>query len=307
MADKMQRRLDEEKEKFDKLNLKRDSIKNAYLHHKKNNENKHRKTLNEYDRFYKKFTEYFNENDSCTTITKLAVEDWLSKIKKLPFQKNIIHVYGKQLNNFLNFLFEYNYIPMFKISSTVMTRPKVKEKIIFSREDLDEIFDNLSTKNQNFKTLIYTAFYTGLRSSDILSIKAEDIDLEKQVMSYYSPKRKTHRRIAFHSELVPIFSSRIEELKTGPIVRFENTENVSKAFVRYMKKLNFDDKGYSLRTFRKTFQTLSSAYGMDQIVTDELVGYEHQKTSNKYYVHISLQRQLNELKKFRKPEKGDVY
>lgn len=331
MAEEMQKRLDEEKEKFDKLNLKRDSIKNAFIHHKTNNAHKHKKTLMDYDRFYKKFTETFNENDSCTVITKASVEKWLNELKKLTLQQNTIHGYGKQLNNFLNFLFEYNYIPMFKINRNVKTRPQVKEKIILSREDLDEIFKDLDgyipdsrakkvkgkkedlkdekllIKNSNFKTMVYLAFYTGLRSSDLLSILAEKVDLESGVVSYYSPKRKTYRRVAFHPELLPILKTRIKEVKSGPVLNYQNTENMGKAFRRYLKDIKLNGKGYSLRSFRKTFQTLASAYGMDQAVTDELVGYEHQKTSSKYYVRISIERQLNELKKFRRPKKGDVY
>lgn len=155
--------------------------------------------------------------------------------------------------------------------------------------------------------MIYLAFYTGLRSSDILSIKAEKVDLENRVMSYYSPKRKVYRRIAFHSELLPILRSRIKEVKIGPVLDYKNIENMRRAFYRYMKDLNLRNKGYTLRTFRKTFQTLASAYGMDPAVTDELVGYEHQKTSNRYYVRISLERELMELKKFHRPQKGDIY
>jgi integrase len=331
MANEMQNKLDEEKEKFEKLNLKRDSIKNAFKQHKENNAFKHEKTLRDYDRFYKKFTETFNENDSCTVITKMSVEKWLNEIKKLPLQPNTIHGYGKQLNNFLNFLFEYSYIPMFRISKNVRTRPQVKEKIIFAREDIDEIFNKLEgyypdsknktnkdkdsapkdkellVKNSNFKTMIFLAFYTGLRSSDILSILAEKIDLENRIISYYSPKRKVYRRIAFHSELLTVLKERIKEVKTGPLLDYKSIENMGRAFYRYMKDLKLRSKGYTLRTFRKTFQTLASAYGMDPAVTDELVGYEHQKTSHRYYVRISFERQLKELNKFHKPQKGEVY
>jgi hypothetical protein len=98
------------------------------------------------------------------------------------------------------------------------------------------------------------------------------VDLENRVMSYYSPKRKVYRRIAFHSELLPILRTRIKEVKTGPVLDYKNIENMGRAFYRYMKDLNLRNKGYTLRTFRKTFQTLASAYGMDPAVTDELVG-----------------------------------
>ena len=70
----------------------------------------------------------------------------------------------------MNFLFEYNYTPMFKINREVKTKPEVKEKIIFTDEDLSEVLNGLKGKNSNFQTTIFLLAYTGLRPSDILNI-----------------------------------------------------------------------------------------------------------------------------------------
>lgn len=58
-------------------------------------------------------------------------------------------------------------------------------------------------------------------------------------------------------------------------MEYESNENVEKAFMRYLKKLGLKEKGYTLRTFRKAFQTLESFYEIDPVVTYKLVGYEH--------------------------------
>ena len=59
---------------------------------------------------------------------------------------------------------------MFKINREVKTRPEVKEKIIFTDEDLQKVVKGLKEKNSNFQTMIFLLMYTGLRSSDILNI-----------------------------------------------------------------------------------------------------------------------------------------
>ena len=279
------------------------TIRQAYDHMLKNNQNKSAKTIKDYERFYKKFTECFDENQQCVTINKINVEEWLNQIKQLPFALNTIHGYGKQLIHFLNFLFEYNYTPVFKINREVRTKPEIKEKIIFSDEDIKKIFNGLKSKNSNFETTIYLLFYTGLRSSDILNINKGRIDLKNRILYYYSPKRKKHREIAFHSELVPVLKSRIKNLKTMQLLDYKNVESLGRAIKRYMKDLKIETKGYTARTFRKTFISLCrSRYDMDASIVRELVGHEHGNTTDRYYNQISIKKMKDELKKFKKPK-----
>ena len=273
-----------------------------YDHFLRNNQNKNPKTKKDYERFFKKFTETFDENTPCSSINKLLVEDWLNEIKQLPLAKNSIHAYGKQLVHFMNFLFEYNYTPMFKINREVKTKPEIKEKIVFRDEDIYKIFDGLKEKNSNFKTMIYLLFYTGLRSSDILTITKQKIDLENRIINYYSPKRKKHREIAFHEDLVPVLRDRINEISTEQLLDYYRVENLGRAISRYMITIKLDDKNYTARTFRKTFITLCrSRYDMDASVVKELVGHEHGNTTDRYYNQISISKMKNELLKFKRP------
>lgn len=185
------------------------------------------------------------------------------RLKQLPLAQNTIHGYGKQLTHFLNFLFEYSYTPMFKINREVKTKPEVKEKVTFSDKDIIKIFDNLVEKNSNFITTIYLLFYTGLRSSDIMTITKENIDLKNRIINYYSPKRKKYREIAFHEDLVPILKNRISEIEGEQILNYSRVENLGKAVTRYIEFLGLR-KEYTARTFRKTFITLCrSRYAID--------------------------------------------
>lgn len=305
-AEKYAKRLQEELRRryreMKQIGVRRITLKDAFDHFLRNNQYKHSKTIKDYNRFYKKFTESFPEDQVCTQINKLAVEDWLNELKKLPLALNTIHAYGKQLNHFLNFLFEYNYTPMFRINRQVKTRPEIKEKIIFSDDHLHKIVSNLKKKNSNFKTAAYLLHYTGLRSSEILSITADKIDLKNQIINYYSPKRKKYREIAFHKNLVPILRKRLKELKTNEVLCYSSVENLGKAVTRYLEELKLNKCGYSARTFRKTFITLCrSRFDMDASIVRELVGHEHGNTTDKYYNQITISKMREELKKFKYP------
>ena len=299
-AEKLQNELTKRYNESKQLGVKNVRLKDAFEHFLHVNEGKHPKTIKDYKRFYNLFTSYFDEEQPCVLINKLSVEDWLLNVRKLHLSQNTIHGYGKQCNHFLNFLFEYNYIPMFRINRSVKTKPEVKDKIVFKDEHIKKILENLDGKNWNFKTAVLLLFYTGLRSSDVLSIRSDKIDIDKQVLNYYSPKRKKYRSIAFHKELVPVLMERMKQIGIGPLLDYENIENLGKAVHRYLIELHLDGNGYSARTFRKTFITLCrSRFGMDASIVRELVGHEHGNTTDRYYNSITEEAMRNELKKFK--------
>ena len=305
-AKQLQAVIDREHRKQGEIGIKRVTLKEAFAHFKRNNQNKHPKTIADYDRFYKKFTEKFDKNFACSSLNKIKVEEWLNEIKRLKLAQNTIHGYGKQLNHFLNFLFEYNYTTPFKINREVKTRPQVKEKIIFSDVALDKIVSGLSEKNSNFTTAITLLLYTGLRSSDILTISVENIDIENRILKYYSPKRKKYREIAFHKKLVPVLKSRAREVNSGKLFNYSCVENLGRAITRYLDDLGLYTKENTARTFRKTFISLCrSRYNMDASIVRELVGHEHSNTTDKYYNQISIESMKVELEKFEMPKIKD--
>ncbi|MHB8930239.1 MAG: tyrosine-type recombinase/integrase [Melioribacteraceae bacterium] len=300
MAKKFGDELQKEKDKNKNLGITRKTIGTAFEHFLNNNLHKHPKTIVDYHRFFNRFKQTFNEDGTCATIKKLACESWLNELKKLDYKKNTIFGYYKQFNHFLNFLFEYNYIPMFKINRDVKPKVENVEKIIISLEDLALIFTMLNDekKTDNFKHLIYILYYTGLRASDVLSIKIEDVDITNHTFKYFSPKRKVYREIAFHKDLVVCF----EEIKSrklqGSIVDYGTVDTLQRAISRYMESIELTTKKYSSRSFRKTFVTIARRNKMDESIVKELVGHAHTSTTDKFYNKIDLDQMKEELLKY---------
>ena len=192
---------------------------------------------------------------------------------------------------------------MFRINKDVRTKPEVKEIIVFKDEDLQKIFDNLKTKNSNFRTMISLAYYTGLRSTDMLSINIEKINFENNSISYYSPKLKKWYIVPFHKHLTSVLKERMQDKKTGKLLEYTDDSDMCKAFNRYLTELELTGKGYTMRTFRKTFITLCrSRYNMNASIVRELVGHEHGNTADRYYNEISIDNMRVELLKFRRPK-----
>jgi len=297
LADDLQTQMDKQKKEFATNNLvKGANIKYAFDHFKRLNSNKDKKTIKDYDRFYKLFKKYFNEDGPCTVINKLSAEDWIMSVRKIGKAQNTIFGYFKQFRHFYNFLFEYNYTPMFKINKDIVPRAEVKDVIVFSDSDLQKIFDGLKYKNLNFKAMINLAYYSGLRSSDLLTLSVEKTNLEGGYFNYYAKKNKKWRTVPYHKALSEILIQVIEKRKSGQLLNYRNVENMNKALHRYLIKLGLDKRGYSMRTFRKTFITNASTK-MDLSTVSKLVGHQQINTTAKYYTKVDQRRQKIQLDK----------
>jgi integrase len=273
------------------------TIKDCYNHFKVQLAGKSKSTQDEYERFYKRFTDHFPETIDCKKITRPEIEKYLASIKALPkLQRNTKHIYYKNTKRFLNFLFDNEYIPFFKISKDFYIKPEVKDILVFEISDIKIILESLPKKNGNFQTMIYLLLYTGLRPSDLINVRVEDINFIEATLKYYSPKTDEHRTVPIHQELIPLLKNRVDEIQIGKLIQYSQIRNMGKAFQRFaeLKGLNPD---YNLRTFRKTFISLSHDAGVDLATVSKLVGHSNISTTSKYYHKLSLARQNSEINK----------
>ncbi|MBK7867200.1 MAG: site-specific integrase [Ignavibacteriales bacterium] len=69
-----------------------------------------------------------------------------------------------------------------------MTKPEVCPKVVFEKKDIITLFNMVEEERDGLKILIYLAFYTGLRPSDLYNINVEDINIGENSLRYYSQK-----------------------------------------------------------------------------------------------------------------------
>lgn len=298
IAKEFQNEINDTYNRFNSAGVKVITLEVAYDHFKKLNSDKHPKTKSEYDRFYNLFTTQYSKDLPCMNINKLETEQWLMKVKLLDKKQNTKRNYYKVLKKFLGFLFEYNYCLPFKLNKEVTIPAEIRPIEIFRDEDVKIIFKHLHTRSRNFQTLVWMLFYTGLRPSDIINISIEDIDLKNQILRYYSIKTDEHFILPIHNQLLQFLKDRINELKSGHLLDYSNSTNMSKAFRRYLLDIKIPAKKYTLRTFRKSF--ISSAYksGIDLAMVSKLVGHKQITTTSRYYNKIEISQQhlaLNKL------------
>ena len=285
------------------LEYREGSIEDAFTRFKELNLNKSKSTKDTYEYFYDYLKRYFDASQSCRVFNKLTSEAflaWLSSKKDLG--QNTKYGIQKNFIKFLNFLFEYEYLPkVFKLNKDARVKPYIGEPIIFSDNDRSKILSELvpQEKNENFILMIYLLMYSGLRPSDIINITVEQIDLSKMEMRYFSSKIGNWFVRPIHKNIKNILKNRIEEIETGRLFEYSEVKNMGKAFRRYLEDIELDDRGYDLRTFRKDFISRSQEAGVPINVTATLVGHTNIKTTMTYYTKLSSKHLKNELKKLK--------
>jgi len=289
--------------KIETLEFKEGTIGDAFDRFKELNSNKSKSTKATYEYFFKYFKKYIDVSNSCLVLTKLKSEAFLSWLFKLEsLEQNTKYGIQKNFVKFLNFLFEYEYLPkFFKLNKDVRIKPLIKEPIIFSDKDRKKIISELAKqkKNENFQLMIYLLMYSGLRPSDIINLTVEQIDLDKMEMRFYSSKTGNWFIRPIHNNVKTILAKRIKGNKSERLFDYSEVQNMGKAFQRYLSAIGLAGKNYDLRTFRKDFISRSQEAGVPINVTASLVGHNNIQTTMTYYTKLSSKHLKKELQKLK--------
>ena len=317
-AKKMQREFDEiSKEEQKKITrpkkeFLRSTIAEAKEKFYKMNSNRKSSTIKTYDYFFRKFLngKHFRINDNVNVINKTNVEEWLLWLGSLNLSQNTLFDLSKNLKKFVRFLQEYGYIETFSLNSDLTYKMPAGEIVVFSQEDIQLMLEHVKEKSEQFQITFYLLLFTGLRPTDLLNSKVKDLNVKKLTFSYYSPKVDKYQTIAITSELVeniyPLIRNKNPEDK---LVQYADLHNIGRAFRQFIKEMGLSNKGYTLRTFRKTFISIAYEKGVDYVTLSRLIGHSNIRTTAKYYTQFSLAKQHEEVNKisFYKNEKATIY
>lgn len=114
-------------------------------------------------------------------------------------------------------------------------------------------------------------------------------------------KSKTFREVPFHPDLLPYLSEAVNNIQKGKILDYANETNLGKAISRYFEEIKINGKGYSARTFRKTFITLCrNEFNIDATILRELIGHSHRNVMDNHYNEVTIENMRRELLKFRR-------
>jgi integrase len=152
-----------------------------------------------------------------------------------------------------------------------------------SSEEATMLFENCA---DHLKPIVLTALYTGMRKSEILKLKWEDVDLNQRIIFVRYTKNNQVREIPINNLLTDVLKS--IKFKSPYVFCNENGRpyaNVRKSFASALRKACIED--FRFHDLRHTFASHLVMSGVDLMTVKELLGHKTIKMTLRY-AHLSL-------------------
>ena len=262
-----------------------------------------------YEGAYKKCGSLYNMrmHEIVTTHMQNVVNEYADKSKST--QNNLLKLFHAiykiaDKNNFV----EKDYSKFVEITS----EKESKEKKPFTREEVQVVWDNLEWVHKSERKSavsgvalmdsVVIMLYTGMRISELLELKAEDIRLEERWIDLRGTKTAAARRIVpVHKKIIPLIKRRIVLNSTGYI--FRNNKDKKIDYNGYLTSF-FEPMcdAFSMRhtphECRHSFATYAAASRMNPILVKKIIGHSAQDLTQDTYTHAMIEDLVAEIDKY---------
>jgi integrase len=144
--------------------------------------------------------------------------------------------------------------------------------------------------NDQLTDIITFGLNTGMRKSEILSLKIQEIDFARKVCTVMKSKNKEKRGIPLNASAMEILIRRSTIIAiSGFVFATSNgtkimTRNLNRAFTKAVKKA--DIKDFRFHDLRHTFATRLCQSGIDLYVISRLLGHKSIQMTTRYSHHF---------------------
>ncbi len=200
------------------------------------------------------------------------------------------HTYVNQAVSSIKFLY-HDMLKRFDMSFNI-PRPKKEQKLpdVLSREDVLKIL--YSVKNIKHRAILFMTYSSGLRVSEVVRLRVEDIDSTRMLVHVRQGKGRKDRFSVLSELALQVLRDygRKYRLRTW-LFPGEDSENhltersVQKIFERAKIEVGIS-KNVSVHSLRHSFATHLLEAGTDLRYIQELLGHQHSKTTE-IYTHVS--------------------
>jgi site-specific recombinase XerD len=185
--------------------------------------------------------------------------------------------------------------------------PRPKKPLLLPRllneTELTRLFNALS--NKKHKAMLFTAYSSGLRVSEIVNLKISDIDSGRMQILVRSAKGKKDRYVNLSPLLLDILRQYIKEYKPAPGVYLFESEQTLKAYPTRTVQQIFSNarrkagirKEVGIHSLRHSFATHLLDKGTDIRYIKDLLGHFNIRTTERY-LHVSKKQLVNIISPF---------
>lgn len=271
----------------------------SYRGYTKNTKDTYIRNVKVFMRYYTKPIEELTEEDILKFMKYLSEERKLKNRTVNIYNSSIRFMYEVTLNKMLNF----KQIPLFKV------RKKIPDML--TKEEIKTIFDNC--KNLKHKAMFMTIYGGGLRVTELVKIRANDIDSKEMRIFIKDGKGERDRYTILSDENLRILREYYLKYKPKnpegylfPSDRKSKKAHadrnaVERAFTKLCKTTCKINKKVTVHTLRHCFATHLYEAGVELVRIQELLGHASVRSTIDY-LHVAnmnkgLRSPLDELLK----------
>lgn len=153
----------------------------------------------------------------------------------------------------------------------------VKEINIFTPQEIQELWNNVGT--EYFDDMPLILLYTGLRISELLNIKIEDINIPERYIFIPDSKTKNGiRKVPIHEKIVPLLEKRYNEEQTYLFLNPRSKKQ--QTYTNFIK--NHWKLEHTRHEARHTFVSAITKVVPDRIIIKLIVGHSKGDITDKY-------------------------
>ena len=252
--------------------------------------NKSNRTIATYRSLINKFLHHFKGSD----IKLLPAEEIREYIFSTLDVDHYSRSYQNQLINSLKRYYEYIYGR--KFDDFELPRPKKRQRLpnVISREDIQTMLD--ATRNIKHKTILGILYGCGLRLSEAIDLKTDNIDFKRKVI-FVTGKGDKQRMIPIGNNLVKQIKNyqRSYRPKVYLFNGYGSLQYSGKSIQNIVKNKALEvgiKKNVTPHTFRHSFATHLLEDGVDLRIIQELLGHSSSRTTE-IYTYVSRKNLMN--------------
>lgn len=172
--------------------------------------------------------------------------------------------------------------------------PKSEKKlpVVLSVEEMQKMFDVCT--NKKHKVILALLYSTGMRVSELINLKWENIDRSRMIINIIQGKGKKDRQVALSKDLIPLLEDYYREYKTKIYVlngQFPEKElrysdrSIGEVIKQLAEKAGINKRVYTHLMRHNSFTHMLEA-GVDLSIIQKLAGHSNINTT-RIYTHIS--------------------
>ena len=278
-------------------------------------------TLKAYQANLEAFEVFITEQGSLETIEEVSygeIRAWIVSLIQFGNSPRTVNRKLSALRSYYKFLLRIGSIPVSPLKEHKALKTDTKVALPFSQEEIQRLLaaDFFPEEYTGVlqRTVIQLLYYTGIRRSELIELKVQDVDLSEGLMKVLG-KRNKERLLPLLPEIKTQLTQLLEQQKQHQISResehfFVNSrgKKLSEAFVyetvkTYLSMVSTKTKR-SPHVLRHSFATHLLDQGADLNAIKDLLGHSS-IAATQHYTHSSMKKIQDIYKKAHPREKNN--